>query len=89
MTSALSSEPLLEDGRAFGAAVGLECWTADVPDGSGGVWQNPAPCSAHDMSSVRACEVRVGGTRGSWGRRLVAVRGIRSTSTPERPRTHA
>jgi hypothetical protein len=82
MTSERSIDHLLEDGREFGADVGLECWAEDVPDGSGVVWHNTSHDSAREINSVMACEVSVVGTQGSWGRRLVAVRGIRSTIHP-------
>jgi hypothetical protein len=82
MTSELDSDHLLEDGREFGADVGLECWTEGVPDGSGVVRHHTSHGLANEISSVRACEVSGVGLRGSGGRRLVAARGIRSTIDP-------
>ena len=82
MTSELYIDHLLADGHECGADVGLEGWAEDVPDSSGVVWPNTSHCLAREINSVMACEVSVVGTRGRWGRRLGAVRGIRSTIPP-------
>jgi hypothetical protein len=82
MTSGLYIDHLLEDGREFGADVGLACWSERVPDGSGIVRQNTSHCAVREIHSVMACEVSVGGIWEEWGRRLVAARGIRRTIPP-------
>jgi hypothetical protein len=82
MTSALYLDHLLEDGREFGADVGVECWSERVPDGSGIVRHNTSHGSAREINSVMACEVSVVGMWEDWGRRLVAARGIRRTIRP-------
>ena len=79
MTSELSRDHLLEEGRELGADGGLECGTERVPDGAGVVRHRTSHGSAREMNSVRVCEVRVVRTWEDGGRRLVTARGMRST----------
>ena len=79
MTSELSMDHLLEDGRELGADVGLECGTERVPDGAGVVRHSTSHCSAREINSVIVCEVSVVRTWEDGGRRLVTARGMRST----------